>query len=224
MITIVSATRLSTEDFWSKSALGQSLNRIAFDKRLNARINANNTLPLPTVYNYSIAAAQHDDILVFMHDDVWIDDYYFSDRIIEGLKSFDIIGVAGSKQRRANQPSWLFTSLDFQQDVTENLSGSIAHGKNPCGGVSHYGATPAACDLLDGVLLATSKTVLTQSGLMFDPLFAFHFYDLDFCRSAKLRRLRLGTWPICLTHQSAGSFGSPDWRDMQRLYAAKWPD
>jgi GT2 family glycosyltransferase len=224
MITIVSATRLSTEDFWSKSALGQSLNRIAFDKRLNARINASNTLPLPTVYNYSIAAAQTDDILVFMHDDVWIDDYYFADRMIEGLKSFDVIGVAGCKLRRTKQSAWLFTGLDFQQDTADNLSGSIAHGKTPGGGVSHYGVTPAACDLLDGVLLATSKTVLTQSGLTFDPLFAFHFYDLDFCRSAKQRHLRLGTWPICLTHQSAGSFGSPAWRDMQRLYAEKWPD
>jgi GT2 family glycosyltransferase len=224
MITIVSATRLSTEDFWSKSALGQSLNRIAFDKRLNARINANNTLPLPTVYNYSIAAAQTDDILVFMHDDVWIDDYYFADRMIEGLKSFDVIGVAGCKLRRTKQSAWLFTGLDFQQDTAENLSGSIAHGKTPGGGVSHYGVTPAACDLLDGVLLVTSKKVLAQSDLMFDPLFSFHFYDLDFCRAAKQRGLQLGTWPICLTHQSAGSFGSPAWREMQRLYAKKWPD
>jgi GT2 family glycosyltransferase len=224
MITIVSATRLSTEDFWRKSALGVSLNRIAFDKRLNARINAENTLPLPTVYNYSIAAAQPDDMLVFMHDDVWIDDYYFADRIIEGLQSFEVIGVAGCKLRRAKQSAWLFTGLDFQHDAAENLSGSIAHGKNPCGGVSHYGVAPAACDLLDGVLLAASKAVLTQSGLTFDPAFDFHFYDLDFCRAAKQRHLRLGTWPICLTHQSAGSFGSQAWRNMQQLYTAKWPD
>jgi hypothetical protein len=36
--------------------------------------------------------------------------------------------------------------------------------------------------------------------------------------------LRLGTWPICLTHQSIGegSFGSSQWNEKYRAYLRKW--
>jgi hypothetical protein len=46
--------------------------------------------------------------LVFLHDDVWLDDYYLFSRIMEGLKQFDLIGGAGCKQRSPRQPSWAF--------------------------------------------------------------------------------------------------------------------
>lgn len=224
MITIVSATRLSSQHFWAKSALGISLNKLAYDKRLNARINYENALPLPIVYNYSIDAANPDDLLVFVHDDVWIDDYYFVDRIIEGLKSFDIIGVAGNKRRLPLQPSWIFKSIHFDQDERVNLSGSVAHGLTPGAGaiISNYGDAPASCELMDGVFFATSQSTLFNHQLRFDSIFKFHFYDLDFCRTAKSKALNIGTWPICLTHQSQGALGGEDWRQQYQLYINKW--
>ena len=39
-------------------------------------------------------------------DDVWIDDIFFSQRISEGLQTFDAIGVAGNRRRVRNQPAW----------------------------------------------------------------------------------------------------------------------
>ena len=226
MITIVSATRLSAAEFWAKSALGISLNKLAYDKRLNARINYENAMSLSVVYNYSIDAANLDDILVFIHDDVWIDDYYFADRIIEGLKSFDVIGVAGNKRRLPLQPSWIFKSTNFDQDDRENLTGSIAHGRIPGAEaiISNYGDTPASCELMDGVFLVTNQATLFNHQLRFDPIFKFHFYDLDFCRTARSKLLKLGTWPICLTHQSPGSLGGVDWCEQYQLYINKWQE
>ena len=58
--------------------------------------------------------------------------------------------------------------------------------------------------------------------MRFDPRYAFHYYDLHFCRTARERGLKLGTWPICLTHASAGAYDSPPWREARRVYRAKW--
>jgi GT2 family glycosyltransferase len=222
MIEIVSATRLSESDFWNKAALGISLRRLAQDARLVAHIAFENQRGLPDVFNARISAPEGHPILVFIHDDVWIDDYFFGDRIIHGLKTFDVIGVAGNRRKVPNQPAWAFIDNKFTWDTNTNLSGSIAHGSHPFGAISIFGATPAGCELLDGVFLAVKRSRLNATKVQFDPRFDFHFYDMDFCRSAKKNGLRLGTWPICLTHQSEGAFGSPRWNEKYRLYQEKW--
>ncbi len=224
MIEIVSATRLSESEFWSKSALGISLQRLAQDTRLVARIAFENQCGLPDVFNARINTPEEHEILVFIHDDVWIDDYFLADRVINGLKAFDVIGVAGNRRRVQNQPAWAFLGQGdkLAWDTKNNLSGSVAHGNQPFGAISVFGALPAECELLDGVFLAARKSRLKITQVQFDPHFDFHFYDMDFCRSARTNGLRLGTWPICLTHQSGGAFGSPQWHEKYRLYLDKW--
>lgn len=222
MIEIVSATRLSVEDFGGRSALGRSLRRLAFDARLSAAIAFVNRLGLPHVYNSRIATPDGSDFLVFIHDDVWIDDHFFADRVIEALARFDVIGVAGNRRRVDGQPSWAFVSPQLQPDDSANLSGAVAHGRQPFGAVSWYGPSPAECELLDGVLIAARRSALLARDVRFDPRFDFHFYDLDFCRSARERGLSLGTWPIAITHCSGGSFGSVSWQQGYEAYIGKW--
>jgi GT2 family glycosyltransferase len=222
MIEIVSATRLSPSEFAAKSALGLSLQRLGFDDRLKPALAFANRIGLPAIYNSRIVAPGGPDILVFIHDDVWIDDLFFVDRVIEGLRNFDLIGVAGNRRRVPNQPSWSFVSAELTWDERANLSGAVAHGYQPFGAVSHFGPAPAACELLDGVLLAARKSLLVARKVLFDPRFDFHFYDLDFCRAARQAGLRLGTWPISITHQSGGAFGGERWRELYRAYLAKW--
>jgi predicted O-linked N-acetylglucosamine transferase (SPINDLY family) len=222
MIEIVGATRLSEDEFWKKSALGLSLQRLSQDPRLVARIAFENRRGLPDVFNARIQAQEDHDILIFMHDDVWIDDYYLADRVIDGLRVYDVIGVAGNRRRVQNQPGWAFVDDKFIWDSKGNLSGSIAHGRDPFGKVIVYGSAPADCELLDGVFLAARKSTLMDNEVLFDPRFDFHFYDMDFCRNARTKGLRLGTWPLCLTHQSGGAFSSPAWVEKRRMYQEKW--
>ena len=222
MIEIVSATRLSEADFWNKSPLGCSLRRLECDGRLSARVAFANRRGLPDVFNERISAADSRDLLVFMHDDVWIDDYFLVDRVVEGLRAYDVIGVAGNRRRVPRQPGWPFIDGVFTWDDRANLSGAVSHGTYPFSGVDFFGPVAAECELLDGVLLAASKGVLQAKGVFFDPRFDFHFYDVDFCRSARQRGLRLGTWPICLTHQSGGTFGAKAWGEKYRAYLEKW--
>jgi len=222
MIEIVSATRLPEKKFWEESALGQSLRRLAHDTRLIAHVAYSNSRGLPDVFNARITAADKRNLLVFVHDDVWIDDYFFADRIIEGCRAYDVIGLAGNRRRVPGQPAWAFTDSKFNWDDKSNLSGIVAHGPTPFGAISAFGAVPAQCELLDGVFFAASKSTLNERGILFDPRFDFHFYDMDFCRLARAKGLRLGTWPICITHQSGGAFGTPSWIEKYRLYLEKW--
>ncbi len=157
-----------------------------------------------------------------MHDDVFIDDFFIADRLLAGLAEFDVIGVAGNTRRQPMQPSWFHCNDAFEADLP-HLSGAVAHARTDSSPISYYGATPAACELLDGVFLAARKSTLRDSGVRFDPRFSFHHYDLDFCRSARRAGLRLGTWPLAITHRSTGTFG-PEWHSALALYREKWGD
>lgn len=221
-VVIESATQRTEADFWEHSALGRSLpHHLKHDARLSVNIAFENTCGLPEIYNRAIDQAEDDDGLVFIHDDVWIDETdAFADILFEGLTHFDVIGVAGNRRRLPKQTAWDFLDSKLTRDNPEHLSGRIAHGKNAFGEVTYFGSMPASCELLDGVFLATQKNRL--KAVRFDPQFDFHFYDLDFCRTARKSSLKLGTWPIKLTHQSHGAYHSEHWRRKSQLYLKKW--
>jgi len=50
----------------------------------------------------------------------------------------------------------------------------------------------------------------------------FHFYDLYFCREVRESGLKLGTWPIAITHQSEGTFGREPLLEAFKIYIKKW--
>ena len=89
IVEIISATRLSEEKFWESSALGQSLRRLKREPRIEAHITFDNRRGLPDIFNERINVDRHDGDgadgghLIFMHDDVWIDDFFLIDRVIE---------------------------------------------------------------------------------------------------------------------------------------------
>jgi GT2 family glycosyltransferase len=228
MIEFVSCTQRSQEDFWGNSALGVSIRRMGADQRSCWCIAYENRHGLPKIYNQRINATDQADILVFLHDDLWLDDYHLIDRVIEGMNRFDVLGLAGSNQRTPFQVSWAFEAAtgngNFAWKNFENLSGFVAHGEKPFGEVSRYGTTPMEVELLDGLFIAAKKSKLIESGVRFDERFDFHFYDLDFSRTAHRAGLRLGTWPIAVTHQSGGRMGTPHWCEQYRKYIEKWGD
>jgi hypothetical protein len=222
-IEIISTTKDSEEDFWTKSALGISLRRISFDPRIVPKVSFNYTSRIAIAYNERIRESQEDNILVFIHADVWIDDHFFSHRVTEGLEKFNMIGVAGNSSRIPFQPAWAFINTNFEWDKSENLSGSICHGQYPFGEVGNFGPTPVACELMDGVFMATKRKSLIDSNTFWDTeTYDYHFTDVDFCRTARTNGLTLGTWPISLTHQSSATMNTDSWRAGYQSYIDKW--
>jgi predicted O-linked N-acetylglucosamine transferase (SPINDLY family) len=224
-VEVVSATRMAEQAFWQDSALGQSLKaHMAKDSRIAVRVAYENSRGLPEIFNACIAEADDDAVLVFVHDDVWLDQPDFVDAVLAGLSQFDVIGVAGNRRRLPKQPAWPFINTQWVWDDKQYLSGKVGHGQHANGEVSDYGVVPAACELMDGVFFATKKSTLTQHQVAFDTQFDFHFYDLDFCRTARNAGITLGTWPIQLTHQSGGAFGSDSWQRHYQQYLQKWQE
>ena len=219
-VEVVCATRRSPRGF-AGAPLGRSLAALSSDSRLSAHVAYRNRRGLPAIYNDRIRHATAD-VVVFIHDDVWIDDPAPVDGLLRGLSTFDVIGVAGNRRTAPHHVSWAFINKRFTWDRHTHLSGAVAHGRRPHGVITQYGETPAECELLDGVLLAARRRTLARHSAFFDPAFDFHFYDLDFCRTALRQGLRLGTWPIAITHASGGSFGSPVWERGYRRYRQKW--
>lgn len=221
-VRVVCATRETAEDFAARCALGRSLR--LYGPLCELRLFPRNIAGLPLIYNTAIREAAADPaILVFMHDDVHLLDFYWPTRIYNGLAKFDIIGLAGNRRRVDRQPAWRFLDDRFTRDDRDNLSGVIAHGRSwPADYISAYGTPGYEVKLLDGVMLAAHSETLISKNLFFDERFDFHFYDLDFCRSAEERGLRMGTWGISVMHESDGTFGSPAWRDGYARYLSKW--
>jgi len=237
-IKIVIATRASELDFFKTTATGRSL---AFNKKvaersldkdgkrivLEVRLFPNNTKGLPTLYNQAIRESINDpSIIIFAHDDIHILDYFWIQRLIEGLTHFNVLGLAGNLRRVPRQPSWAFIDTNFTWDAPENLSGIMASGKNfpPSNPPSFYGPPRQKVMLLDGLLLASDSKTLIENNLFFDERFQFHFYDLDFCRQAELKNVSCGTWDLSLMHESGGSFGSVGWNSSYQEYLNKWGD
>ncbi len=224
-VLVVCATRHDERGFWQHSALGRSLALWRFLPDVAIQLSCSNAQSLAAVYNRPLRdPAQTADIMVFVHDDVWLADPAWLTKTRVALRRFDLVGVAGNTRRTRGQPAWLFRALTAEGFIWDHphLSGQIQHGPGPAGQTTVFGPSPARCELLDGVFLAVDVRHARRSRLSFDERFRFHFYDMDFCRQARARGLSLGTWPIDLTHQSSGAFGSPEWQRMLEVYRRKW--
>jgi Glycosyltransferase like family len=224
-IRVVSASREGKADFLARTALGRSLSLYQSQlPMVELRLFEKNARGLPAVYNEAIAESMDDPaILLFVHDDIHLCDFYWVERIFFTLQRFDIIGLAGNKRRVPNQPGWAFVDTNLTWDALENLSGVVGHGKGfPPTILSVYGAPFQEVKLLDGLLLACSSNTLRTSGLKFDDQFDFDFYDMDFCRQAEIKNLRMGTCGLSVVHESAGSFHRGNWSAAYERYLRKW--
>ncbi|WP_375497074.1 hypothetical protein [uncultured Jatrophihabitans sp.] len=229
-VRVVVATTLDLEDFHERSDLGRSLASIPTALRPELTVYAGNrgatVRGLPGLYNEALESAAENELLVLVHDDVHLHDWYLAARAREAMARFDVAGIAGAVRSDPADPSWYFT---FGPDLTRgprqpaaNLSGSVNHGPKDAPKVQVYGRAPAACALLDGVLLIVHAGRARAAGVRFDEQFRFHLYDLDFCRTARRQGLRLGTWPISITHGSRGAWDSEAFTDAAQVYLTKW--
>ena len=218
----VVATRVSQNKFHTHTALGKSLSIFKNDQ---IDLYSDNSEGLSKVYNRSIKKSKNDPaILIFIHDDVWLLDFFWGGRLITSLTKFDIVGLAGTQRRSPRQFSWAYKSDSYTLNKG-NLSGLIGHGKGfPPDNLSYFGPVEKEVRILDGVFIACHSEVLHRRNLNFDEKFDFHFYDMDFCRSAELKGLKMGTASISVIHESSGVLDTPNWNKNRSIYFEKWSD
>lgn len=227
-ILIVSGTRDHKQ---TNTMLSQSLTRLKsystkFKKQYKLKVHTNNTTPLSTLYNKYLTQeiADTHGVVLFVHDDVYIDDVGCFDKIRAAIDSgIDIVGLAGANQARIKAPSLWHLMSD-----REHWSGSVAHTmpNNPdmllttC-----FGPAPQRCLMLDGLFLAVNIERAIEKDWRFNEEFQFHHYDLSSCLDANAKKLKLSTWNINVVHRSLGlwdyngeSFQSSE-RKFLQLYA-----
>lgn len=229
-LLIMTATRESSERFFTHTELGKSITHLRSNGvKLKVHAATSNSNAIGSVYNKAIDEKWANHIIVFVHDDVRINDRYIAHHLHEALKSYDVVGVVGNKRRYFGQPAWHRPHMLSKAGPTHDLMGSIFHDttnspntKRVMHDLSRFGDCPGRAQLLDGVFLATHGRTLIKHGLHFDAALGFDFYDLDFCRSATQAGLRLGVWPIALTHMSVGGYESASWTASYKKYLAKW--
>lgn len=229
-VRIVSATTKNETDFRHQTLLGQSFNLIPKADIIDINILFNNTgssqKGLGSLYNQFLQPEYKNEILLFVHDDVYLHDWHIAHRLNDAIERFDVIGLAGNTNPDFSEPSWALgwnrAKYPTGWQPREYLSGAVGH-LGPRGiEVSYYGEAPRSCKLLDGLFLAINAVKILEGSVRFDEQFKFHFYDLDFCRQCLEKGLRMGTWPISVTHASGGAFGSPSWLDAKTKYFLKW--
>ena len=212
---LISATRGRFED----TLLCKSLTQMPTKDPITLAIAENNTVGLSRVYNSELSA----ETLCFIHDDVVVADYWWRDVIEEGLKQYDIVGVAGNKRSFPGQRSWYLAEEGLSHDHLPNLSGMIAKGTDVCGSLKQCFGPLGEVETLDGVILAANGKKLIQAGVRFDEDFRFHFYDMAFCAQARKAGLTMGTIPLSLVHSSKGRFDR-SWFEALELYRSKYDD
>jgi hypothetical protein len=222
-IRFVIGTRETRDSFAANTAMGRSLSLYRYDF-VEMRLFFENKRGLPEIYNLAIEEARSDPaILVFVHDDVHLLDYFFAERVLRSLDKFQLLGLAGNKRRVPRQPSWAFVDDKLTWDLPENLSGVVGHGKTfPPSNLSVFGLPGQEVKLLDGLMLVARSETLVANELRFDETFDFHFYDMDLCRQAESKAVSMGTIALPVIHESGGNFGSEGWQRGYQTYLEKW--
>lgn len=194
------------------------------DDYIYGEIVTNNTMALANVYNRFINEQNRDTIVVFCHDDCLIEDLFLVEKLDRAIEEYDIVGLAGIQAPIAiKQPALWHLMGDRSQ-----YSGAVAHftGKDDNERfMTPFGPTPARVILLDGVFLAINVEKCLDKNVRFDESnpARFHYYDLDFSLTANKSGLKLGTYPIWVTHRSHG-LTKPDeeFYKGQEWFIKKW--
>jgi hypothetical protein len=210
---IICATPFNKEEFKEKSQLALFL-----DKNMlwgNSKIIYQNTNGLSKVYNSFINSTNKDNYLIFVHDDVLIEDLFFFEKLDIAFSKYDILGLAGSKEcnLKSQIPAWHLMS-DRSKFV-----GEVAHSKDKTVWTTVFGPTESRALVLDGLFIAVNVNRLLETNTKFDENFTFHHYDITFCLLANKNRLKLGVYPIKVTHFGLGdSMNSIEWRKSAELF------
>ena len=141
--------------------------------------------------------------LLFVHDDIWIDDAGFLSKLEEGHKKYDIIGVAGGVNPLLKAPAlWHIMCGGFQGG---NLRGFAGHYlPDNTTSITNFGPSPARVAVIDGAFMSVNVTKTRQVNWKFNENYTFHHYDLSSCLDANKHKLKLGVIPILTYHNSPG--------------------
>lgn len=196
-----------------------------FDNKSKLLYVYNNTTPICKAYNKIIndvvKTGEYENV-IFLHDDVYIEDRHLTEKVDKYLQKYDIVGLAGGTDMKIAKPC-------LWHIMCKQLFGTVGHyipDKNS--NIHWYGTSFGISDVrvivIDGLFIGVKASVFKDSNLMFDnDLPGFHHYDIKFCIDANTLKFKIGVVPILVTHMSPGlkSFSDPKFIESERAFLQK---
>lgn len=225
----VIATPLSEKEY--KESKTSNYNTLSYfcgpDSKHRYKVNIifNNKQGLSDIYNHFLIEENRDKHIIFVHDDVLLEDAFMFEKLEDAHKTYDIVGLAGNKNCVVKSPA-LWHLMSYTEGNRWNnqgdLRGFVSHifpdGKS---NMSYFGNSPDSVKLLDGLFLSVSVSSTLDRGVKFDEDFDFHFYDLAFSIRAINAGLKLGVCPIFVRHYGLGHTDK-NWKDLEPLFITKY--
>jgi len=165
----------------------------------------NNKEGLSTMYNKFLVGKGFDhDIVIFAHDDVYIDDRKIVEKLYRAHDEYAIVGIAGGLNPRIQKPAlWHLMCGGFGSG---NLRGAVGHflPNSSKLTVTGFGPTASRVAILDGVFISVDLKQTRKMNWLFNENYKFHHYDIASSLDANKLELKLGVAPIWCVHKSPG--------------------
>ena len=212
-VLLVTATKTKTLEEFQQRPLAKSLQvlsdiRYPDDTLFDFEIVKDNTAGLPEVYNRYLTEENRDKIVLFCHDDVFIEDLYLVEKLNDS--PFDVTVLAGAQEFNKQSPklAWHLAAR------RETLRGEVAHTKDGKVFTTVFGPVPDRVVTSDGVFIAVNveRVLETNTKFVEVPELSFHFYDIAFSLECYKNKLTTGVLPIRIIHHGLGdSMLTPQW-------------
>lgn len=173
---------------------------------------SNNKKGLSELYNLFLTPEYKNHIVVFVHDDVIIEDAFLFEKLYSSHEKFDLVGLAGCIDPKIKSPAYWHLMADRR-----NLRGFVNHNLNNKIIMSVFGETRSQVDMIDGVFMSVNVSKFLEKNVKFDENFTFDFYDLSFSLRAKKAGLTIGVWSIFITHFSGGG-GASTFKESEKRF------
>jgi Glycosyltransferase like family len=224
---IVSCTQRSD---YKQTLLYRSLAKLERDSNINfldrTTFITNNKIGLSEAYNafWKKEPNNVNDFIIFAHDDMWIDDATFIQKLDRGHKTYDIIGLAGGVNPIIKSPAlWHLMCGGFHGGNLRGFAGHISPDSEKVS-ITNFGPTPDRVAIVDGAFMSVNIKRAEQVGWQFNENYTFHHYDLSSCLDANKKKLKVGVVPILTYHASPGLLDINDktFNENQKKFLAEY--
>lgn len=222
--TVIVACSKSNQTNRGELLVAQSFDHGGLDRVATLDVVWENSEGLSKVYNRKMDqyAGSEVEFIVFVHDDVYIDDLKLVEKLSTAHHSlgYDIVGIAGAAGLKVAYPS-LWHLMSEPKDRRGFVSHFASPGQVVC---SSYGASPSRVVVADGLFLAVHLPTAVEKSWRFNENYEFHHYDVSSCLDAHKLGLRVGVYPIHVIHDSPGldSLSNPVWTASNQRFLSEY--
>jgi hypothetical protein len=219
IIAIVCTLSKTIDEFQNKPIYRtlEKLHKLYTDSEFDVRIVKDNKKGLSEVYNSYLIEEYKNDILVFMHDDLEINDLFLVEKLNES--PYVVTGLAGSKtcDLSKNKLAWHLCC------DRGDMMGEVSHKKDNFIWTSVFGPTSGRVLIIDGLFISVNVSELLKTEARFNEKFKFHHYDMAFCLNCNKHKVKVGVLPINVVHHGLGdSMMTQEWENSNIIFKEEY--